>query len=281
MPKGKKSPPLARRRSRGTGGKQGRLFNFLAVVFLGLSVISIGWVVEVALNPYGRLNPFPPSKGDFLLPTSVVIAMPPTETQTPTLEPETPTPSSSATPFEAGLPAPSPGPFNGQSEATQTQVPFGGQATQTPTSQNPFGGPTIAPSASLTLLPSVTPRPSPTRSVFTFTASMTYQVHPVQLCDWMGVAGTVTDLEGRPSLGAFVHIWGLGGVDQIVGAGENPSYGPSGWEVRLARAQIVGYWTVQLVASPETKSPLSESYTISMPGDCQKNLALIHFQQNH
>jgi hypothetical protein len=97
----------------------------------------------------------------------------------------------------------------------------------------------------------------------------------------MGVAGTVTDLQGRPSLGAFVHVWGLGGVDQIVAAGENPSYGPSGWEVRLARAQIVGFWTVQLIVSPETKAPLSESFTISMPGDCQKNLALVQFQQNH
>jgi hypothetical protein len=97
----------------------------------------------------------------------------------------------------------------------------------------------------------------------------------------MGVAGTVTDLQGRPSLGAFVHVWGLGGVDQIVAAGENPSYGPSGWEVRLARAQIVGYWMVQLIVSQETKAPLSESFTISMPGDCQKNLALVQFQQNH
>jgi hypothetical protein len=257
------------------------LFNFLAVVFLGLSVISIGWVVQVALNPYGRLNPFPPSKGDFQLPTSVAIVAPPTVTATPTLEPETPAPFATATSSDASLPAPSPNPFNGLSEATQTQIPFGEQATQTLTSHNPFGRPTVAPSASPTPLPSVTPTPSPTRSVFTYTASMTYQVHPVQLCDWMGVAGTVTDLQGRPSPGAFVHIWGLGGVDQIVAAGENPSYGPSGWEVRLARAQIVGYWTVQLVASPGTKVPLSESYTVSMAGDCRKNLALVQFQQNH
>jgi hypothetical protein len=97
----------------------------------------------------------------------------------------------------------------------------------------------------------------------------------------MGLAGTVTDLEGKPALGAFVHVWGLGNVDQTVAAGANPSYGPSGWELGLARAQIVGNWQVQLVASPETKVPLSDAYTISMPGDCKRNLALIRFQQNH
>jgi hypothetical protein len=97
----------------------------------------------------------------------------------------------------------------------------------------------------------------------------------------MGIAGTVTDLQGRPALGAFVHVRGLGNVDQVVAAGANPVYGPSGWEVRLTRAQIVGSWNVQLVASPDEKFPLSDIYTVSMPGDCKRNLALVRFQQNH
>jgi hypothetical protein len=97
----------------------------------------------------------------------------------------------------------------------------------------------------------------------------------------MGIAGTATDLNGRHALGAFVHVWGLGNFDQTVAIGSNPVYGPSGWEVRLARAQIVGSWNVQLVTSPETKTPLSDGYTISMPGDCKRNLALVSFQQNH
>jgi hypothetical protein len=78
-----------------------------------------------------------------------------------------------------------------------------------------------------------------------------------------------------------VHVWGLGNVDQIVAAGDSPNYGASGWEVRLARAQIVGAWSVQLIASPETRIPLSDVYAISMPGDCKKNLARVSFQQNH
>ena len=149
-------------------------------------------------------------------------------------------------------------------------------ATDTPT-------PTVtvvpAPLPTVTLAP--TPVPSPTRSVFTYTAVITLQVHPVQVCDWMGVAGSVVDLQGKPALGAFVRVWGLGNVDQVVAVGANPVYGSSGWEVRLARSQIVGNWNVQLVASSDAKIPLSDVYTISMPGDCKRNLALVRFQQNH
>lgn len=230
--------PKRRRGARPLWGT--RLFNFLAVVFLGLSVVSLGWIVNTALNPSSRLNPFPPP-----MRTTAVALM----TSTPTPEPHAsaPAPSWTATPAD----------------------------TDTPTPQ-----PTITPSISPGSLPSVTSTPSPTRSAFTYTAVITYQVHPVQLCDWMGVAGTVTNLQGQPALGAFVHIWGLGNVDQVMAVGANPIYGPSGWELRLGRGQIVGSWNVQLITSAD-KAPLSDVYTISMPGDCTKNLAWVRFQRNH
>jgi hypothetical protein len=235
-----------------------RLFNFLAVVFLGLSGIGLGWVVEIAVNPYGWLNPFPP-------PTPVAEAAIPGETHLPG-----PSPLASAT-----LPSPQTVTVvNDQPSPTWTVTPAD--------TETPMPLLTITPSPSSTpWLQTATPRASPTRSVFTFTAGIGYQVHPVQLCDWMGVAGTVVDLEGRHVAGAFVHIWGLGGVDELVAVGANPRYGASGWELRLGRAQIVGNWNVQLVASPDKQMPLSDIYTISMPGDCDRNLALVRFQQNH
>jgi hypothetical protein len=239
-------------------GRQASLFNLLAVVFLGLSALSLGWVVDVALDPYGRLNPFPPPA---LYPTSVSAAT--SATMTPSVEPtatqSTPTPALTETPTETSVP-PTPA-ATATAEATA-------QLTATPT-------------FSPTLLPTVTPAPSPTRSALTYTASITYLVHPVEVCDWMGVGGTVTDLSGKAALGSYVHIWGLDNIDQVVAVGGNTNYGPSGWELRLARGQIVGNWSVQLVASPETKLPLSAAYTISMPGDCKRNLALVRFQQNH
>lgn len=235
-----------------------RLFNFLSVVFLGLSGIGLGWVVEIAVNPYGWLNPFPP-------PTPLAEVAVPGETPLSGLSPLA----------NATLPSPlAVTVVNDQPTRTWTVTPAD---TETPI---PLLSVTPSPS-STPWLQTATPRPSPTRSVFTFTAGIGYQVHPVQLCDWMGVAGTVMDLEGQHVAGAFVHIWGLGGVDEVVAVGTNPRYGASGWELRLGRAQIVGNWTVQLVASPDKQMPLSETYTISMPGDCDRNLALVRFQQNH
>jgi hypothetical protein len=239
-------------------GRQARLFNFLAVVFLGLSILSLGWEVNIAMSPYGRLNPFPPPT-----PVAAVIfptVVPNAATATPMVEP-----TAASTPALTGTP-------------TETSAPPTSTATVTAEATIPL---TATPTLSPTLLPTVTPSPSPTRSAFTYTASITYQVHPVQVCDWMGVGGTVTDLQGKAALGSYVHVWGLDNVDQVVAVGGSANYGPSGWELRLARVQLVGNWTVQLVASPDTKLPLSTAYTISMPGDCKRNLALVRFQQNH
>jgi hypothetical protein len=253
-------------------GRQARALNFLAAVFLALSAISSAWVVVVAVNPRGPLNPFPPGRAAGLgLEQPAPAALIPSATsasalETPTREAgaSTPTPWLDVTPTDTNTPTPS-----------QT---LGGSGESTPLAiQTPTSTVVLTPTATA----SATPSPSPTRSVFTYTASITYQIHPVQVCDWMGVAGTVTDLQNKPALGAFVHVWGLGGVDQVAAAGDSPNYGASGWEVRLARAQIVGAWNVQLIASPETKLPLSDIYTISMPGDCKKNLARVNFQQNH
>jgi hypothetical protein len=237
------------------------LFNFLAVVFLGLSILSLGWEVNIAMSPYGRLNPFPPPTpvAAVIFPTVVPNAATATPMVEPSAAPSSPTPVLTETPTETGAP-----PTSTATVTAEVAIPL-----------------TATPTLSPTLLPTVTPSPSPTRSAFTYTASITYQVHPVQVCDWMGVGGTVTDLQGKAALGSYVHVWGLDNVDQVVAVGGSANYGPSGWELRLARAQLVGNWTVQLVASPDTKLPLSTAYTISMPGDCKRNLALVRFQQNH
>ena len=239
-------------------GRQASSFNLLAVVFLGMSVLSLGWVVSIAVNPYGRLNPFPPPT---LYPTPTPVSAVTFAAVTPSVEPTAA--ESAPTPEWTEMP-------------TETSVPATSTATAEATVQL-----TATPTLSPTLLPTVTPAPSPTRSAFTYTASITYRVHPVEVCDWMGIGGTVTNLSGKAALGSYVHIWGLDNIDQVVVVGGNTNYGPSGWELRLARGQIVGNWNVQLVASPETKLPLSAAFTISMPGDCKRNLALVRFQQNH
>lgn len=249
-------------------GCRARAFDVLAVLCLGLSAVVVGWVIGVTANPHGWYNPFPPAKTSpvQLGPVAVVSATATdarasiSESVTPTIEPSRVTSALPATEVTTFVSSPAP------SQTPLVEIQPTREASPTPL-------PIITPTP--------TPVPSPTRSVITFTASITLQVHPMQVCDWMGVGGTVDDLQGKSLLGAFVHVWGLGNVDQVVAVGANPIYAPSGWEVRLARSQIVGNWNVQLVASPDAKTPLSDVYTISMPGDCKRNLALVRFQQNH
>ena len=239
-------------------GCRGRLFNLLAVIMVGLSLVSVGWVAVIAAQPYGRFNPFPPPTQVGVV--TLVSASPPVMVSPPvTPDMPSPTPTMEATP-----------------EPTATTLP-----TITPSPVVTLS-PVVTPTLTATVLPTVMPSPTvtATRLALTYTASITYQVHPVQVCDWMGVGGSVTDLQGRAVITGYVHVWGLDNANQIVAVGSSPNYGPSGWEVRLARAQIVGSWSVQLVASPEVQTPLSMAFTISMPGDCKRNLALVRFQQN-
>jgi hypothetical protein len=216
------------------------------------------------VNPYGWFNPFPPRVQALEPPEPIVLV-----TSTPTALATVPAPVAAAltpsgTPADTGTPAPS----------ATAEVARPRETGSAPT-------PTITLGLTPTRTASPIPRPTPTRSAFTYTAVITLQVHPVQVCDWMGVAGSVMDLHGKPALGAYVRVWGTGNVDQVVAAGANPVYGASGWEVRLARAQIVGSWNLQLVSSPDATSPLSDVYSVSMPGDCKKNLALVRLDQNH
>lgn len=260
-------PRRAQRRGRPRRARGARLFNLLAVACLGLSVVSVGWVVGVTVNPYGGFNPFPP-RVQALEPLEpiVLVTMTPTASATaPATVAATVTPNSA--PADASTPAPS----------------FPTATAEVARPRETSAAPTLAITRWLTptSTASPTPRPLPTRAAFTYTAVITLQVHPVQLCDWMGVAGSVIDLQGKPALGAYVRVWGTGNVDQVVAAGANPMYGASGWEVRLARAQIVGSWSLQLVSSPDAKSPLSDVYLVAMPGDCKKNLALVRLDQNH
>ncbi|MBN8618069.1 MAG: hypothetical protein J0L63_04135 [Anaerolineae bacterium] len=69
----------------------GCLPNLLSLVFLAATVGAVGWVVQVAMNPYTALNPFPPFTpipivitATFLPPTATV---PPTEGPTATFTP--------------------------------------------------------------------------------------------------------------------------------------------------------------------------------------------------
>ncbi len=229
-----------------------RLFNTLSLVMLGLTVITVLCYILIAINPYLPFNPFPPPPK--------VIAVVATNTPTPTPK-HSPIPTWTPTSTPTVTPTPPP---------TFTPTP-----TRTPPPPTP-----ITPSATPTFTPSPTPRV--TRSPWPFTYELTYET-PLYGCNWMGIGGTVQDIDGNPLRGYPIHIWG-GGIDVVVNSGDNQRYGDAGWEQYLMPypQELNGIFRVQIHAKDNPNHPpISEEIVLNFPGYCSKSLAMIVFTKNH
>jgi hypothetical protein len=231
--------------------QQDRLFSLLSLVMLGLTLLTIIYYITIVVNPMTGLNPFPPDPAGFIVATSTPTPIPtetPVATWTPTRTPTiTPTPPPSFTP------------------------------TITPTPE-----PTVPPTDTPT--PSLTPSPTPrvTRSPYPFTYELSYET-PYYGCAWMGVAGTVQDIDGNPLEGYPIHIWG-GGIDVVVTSGDKQMYGDSGWEQFFNNAPMdaAGIFRVQIHARDNPDHPpVSEEIVLNFEGFCSKSLALVNFVKNH
>jgi len=95
-------------------------------------------------------------------------------------------------------------------------------------------------------------------------------------CAWQGLGGTVIDQRGEAVVGVEVHVRGSASGEQIVLAGTDTDYGPSGWEVRLGGGPARERVTVMLVSEGQALSPAVE---VTFPAACAQNLALINFVQ--
>ncbi len=228
-----------------------RLFNTLSLVAMGLTVLTLVCYILIAVNPNLPINPFPPDPERFIVATVTPSPTPsrtPVATWTPTATPTvTPTPPPSFTP------------------------------TITPTPE-----PTIpsTPTATPTLTPSPTPRV--TRSPYPFSYDLSYET-PYYGCAWMGVAGTVVDIDGNALIGYPIHVWG-GGIDVVVNSGDKPLYGDSGWEqfFNSAPQEVRGVFRVQIHSRDNPNHPpVSPEIALDFPGYCSKSLAHIVFVQNH
>lgn len=233
-------------------GQRDRLFSILSLVMLGLTIITILCYILIAINPYFPFNPFPPTREPIF-----VVA---TNTPTPTL---VRSPVATWTPTNTPTITPTP-------PATFTPTP-----TRTPPPPTP-----ITPSATPT--PTETPTPRVTRSPWPFTYELTYET-PVYGCNWMGVAGTVIDIDGEDLRGYPIHIWG-GGIDVVVNSGDKQNYGDSGWEQFFLSypQELNGVFRVQIHdKNNPNHPPVSPEIVLNFPGFCSKSLANIVFTKNH
>lgn len=88
----------------------------------------------------------------------------------------------------------------------------------------------------------------------------------------------MTLIGGEPATGLVVRVTGTGIAQPESITGSAEAYGSSGWEVQLGDAVSVNEVTVQ-VFSADGVTPISEAVTVSFPGSCDQNLALVNFVQ--
>ncbi len=236
------------------------LFDLLSVLLLIGLVVMLGVFALIFVNPYTPLNPFPPSSPPLPqlveLPTATATPIfPPTWTPTVTLAPTaTLTPQPPATAAPAVIPGASPTPEGGSQGPVETP-------TATPvTSGSPYA-----------LRGEVMAFPS---SAFNSDLG----------CNWAGVGGQVTDLQGSPVIGLTVQLGGglNGASTYMLGlTGTAIQYGRAGYEFKLADQPVASKQSLWIQLLDQAGLALSDRIYFDTYNDCQKNLILINFKQVH
>ncbi|MDO9087545.1 MAG: hypothetical protein Q7U53_15150 [Anaerolineaceae bacterium] len=217
----------------------------LIVIFI---VAVIVLQVTIYLNPKVVFNPLPP----YEMPDALVINMPTKSEPTPTETPEMIV------------------------QPTETIMP-------TATQQGTFsdGTPVVEETP-------VSPTETPFSGYYAFV--LQNQINAIESallkpnlgCNWVGVAGQVFDLQGRPVMG--VRVWLRGTYDTkrkdlYSLTLESSPYGPSGFEITLGDRPLnsTGQLSIQLL--DQAGIPISDRVYFDTFEDCQKNLILINFKQ--
>jgi hypothetical protein len=249
------------------GQGNARIFNFISLIFLALTIIVI---IAVALRVAGPAVT-PQTVGE--LPTPFILpTLTPSNTAPPTLPPTfTSTPTNTQTPTDTLSPTPTI-----TTSATITETP---RATDTP-SLTPT--PSISPSPTPTETPTgPTPTLAPTVSPFLFDLREGQIIFTTNFansagCAWQGIGGQVLDQAGAAFNGLRLHIFG-GEIDRRVDSGSNSLYGPGGWEQPIDNKINPNTYYVELESQAGTV--ISPRITVTFPSDCTKNLALVNFVQ--
>jgi len=228
----------------------GSTWNVLAAVAGLLTIFIVAALVIIYINPNSFLNPFPPPTANPLMAVA---------TSTP--------------------------------EAVITLVP-----SWTPTESIPLPSYTFGPTQAPIVIATLAENPTAvTEGVSLATDEYAFilrqgspaaidgaQFHPDAGCNWLGVAGQATSLNGESVKGLFVHLGGsLDGTseDILSMTGLAPQYGAGGFEITLADRLISSNSTLWLQLMDAQNLPLSGRVYFSTFDDCTKNLVIIYFDQ--
>jgi hypothetical protein len=233
------------------GGKKSSalVWNVLTILVLVIILCVISGSLLIFMNPYSGINPFPP-------PTLYPSVIPPTITVTPrfTLIPSwTPTNASiqgTETPQAAVISTDSP-PASGNKIEVIIDTPQGGYSfVLREGSPSAIDGSTF---------------------------------HPDAGCNWSGVAGQATSMNGEAVKGLFVQLGGsLPGVESVESlamTGLAPQYGEGGFEFTISDKLVASNGTLWIQLLDQQNLPLSDRVYFDTYNDCQKNLIIIYFDQ--
>ena len=228
-----------------------KLWNYLTVISVAGTAATLLFVVFLYLNPGSQVNPFPP-------PTKPAALILPTYTATPLSLPSTWTPIPTLGPDMTVTPVPS-ATFEIPPSATSGAGAFIPTDTEMPSSAYPFiqQGEVVSIGA------------------FVFNAERTG-------CDWLGLAGQVHDLQGRPLTGITVQLGGSLNGEHIALfslTGTALNYGPAGYEFKLADIPADSESTIWVRLLDQSNIPVSERIYFNTFADCQRNLTIINFKQ--
>lgn len=228
------------------------ILNIFTGLILVLIAVIIALQVTIYLNPKVTFNPLPP----YDLPEALVLEVP---TQSSATMDSIPTATSEL-----------------ELEPTETPMPT---ATQEGTYSNGTPVPEVTP---------VQPTETPFSGYYAFVVQNDINAIESTLfkpnfgCNWIGVAGQVFDLQGRPVMGVRVWLRGTYNgkrVDLLSLTLESSPYGPSGFEFTLGDTPLnsTGQLSIQLL--DQANIPISDRVYFDTFEDCQKNLILINFKQ--
>ena len=226
------------------------IWNILTVIVL-LGACDLAYqFLAIYQNPRlvpASFRPVPlPTHYQTPTPTSTIILQPPTWTPTLTI---LPSPTRTKAP-------------------TWTSVPM----LITPTITMTF---TITPIVDTA---TITATSMPASADITYLASTTK--HPDLACNWLGVGGTVTDVNNKPLQFQTIQLGGTLDGKPVTGqvlSGNNPDYGTSGFEIKLADSAIASTQTLWVQLFDNSGKALTDKIYFDTLKDCQQNLVMIIF----
>ncbi|MGD0879498.1 MAG: hypothetical protein ABSA01_15310 [Anaerolineales bacterium] len=239
------------------------IWNILTVLVLLGSCVLAYFFLTIYQNPA-------------VLPSSLLPAAIPTAYHTPTptatiiLQPPTWTPTSTLQPSPTRTKAP-----------TWTSV----AALITPTiTITPAATPVVTVASTGTALPVVTAANTGTAmpgASYVITRQASTTTHPDLACNWMGIGGTVMDVNNKPLQFQTIQVGGTLAGKAVTGqvlSGNNPVYGTSGFELKLADSAIDSTQTLWVQLFDNNGKALTDKIYFDTFNDCQKNLVMIVYK---